>query len=289
MTVADIRRLLHSAATIVGLATAVVGLWADPSHASTSLRACRPGKFCQNFRVQVSFKQHRTWTHHTSATNADCSRFGSGNGSDDAELLEVGKASFSTLPATRGHFAVAGLAMGGSVTKLGTASESLSGPKCAPTTYFPSTWRIVTETGGGATATEPATGCGTKKIVVPRFPSLDLKGSTLHLDWQSSPEPPAFDPCPDFDGANDLAPDAKSMPNANFLAVDIPVDLAAITNPKRHRFKARGSATYSAIENCQALAGGSCPPDTTYEATGTVDTRVWVTFIRGKPLRYPRR
>jgi hypothetical protein len=289
VTGSDVRRPGRAAALVAGLAIAVFGLWPAASHASRSLKACRPGKLCQNFRVQVSFKQHRVWTHHTSATNEECSRFASGNGSDDAELLEVGKASFSTIPSHPGHFAVAGVAMGGSVTKLGTASQSLSGPKCAPTTYFPSTWRIVTETGGGSTATEPATGCGTKKISVPKFPSLDLKGSTLHLDWQSSPEPPSFDPCPDFDGANDLAPDAKSMPNNNFSAVDIPVDLAAIANPKRHKFTARGSATYSAIENCQALAGGTCPPDTTYEATGTVETHAYVTFIRGKPHRYPRR
>ncbi len=286
--VAAVRRSMRVGTLAVVLSALVSCLGAQASQASSSLKACRPGKLCQNFRVEVSYTQHRTWTHHTSSTSEGCSRTGTGNGSDDAELLEAGRgASFSTLPATPGHFAVAGLGMEGTVTKLGTASESVFGSECAPTVYFPSTWSIVTETGGGSTATEPATGCGKKKVEG-KFPELDLRGSKLRLHWGSYAEPPAFKPCPDFDGANDLEPGAKSMPNATFADVRIPVDLAALLNPKRRRITARGTATSSATENCGTLQGGTCPAGTTYEATGSVVTKAYVTFIRGKPLRYPR-
>ncbi len=267
-------------------ALVLLSLGAQASQAATSLKACRPGKLCQNFRVEVSFTQHRTWTHHTTDVNEDCSRTSTGNGSDDVELLEAARTRFSTLTSSPGRFPVPGLAMEGTVTKLGSASTTITGPKCAPTVYFPSTWSIVTETGGGSTATEPATGCGKKKVEG-KFPELELRGSKLRLHWSSYADPPEFNPCPNFDGANDLKPDAQSIPSATFADMQIPVNLALFTNTKRKKFTAKASATVSATENCQVLEGGTCPRDTTYDASATVVTKLYVTFIRTKATRFP--
>ncbi len=269
------------------LSALVSCLGAQASQASSSLKACRPGKLCQNFRVEVSYTQHRTWTHHTSSTSEGCSRTGTGNGSDDAELLEAGRgASFSTLPATPGHFAVAGLGMEGTVTKLGTASESVFGSECAPTVYFPSTWSIVTETGGGTA--DRARRVAASRKVEGKFPELDLRGSKLRLHWGSYAEPPAFKPCPDFDGANDLEPGSE---------VDAQRHLRRRAHPRRPRRAAESQAPPDHRAGhrdllrdgeLRTLQGGTCPAGTTYEATGSVVTKAYVTFIRGKPLRYPR-
>lgn len=249
-------------------------LWpAAASASATTAQGC--GRGCPAFSVKMTFTQQRPWTYHHEQVSTDpsCVRTTAGHGSDDVRLHGSGSL---TLP--RRGLPFAGLSgVIGDHARTGVQTTTVAGEACAPTAVFPSTWRIISEVGGTVTAAEPTTGCRRQAIKV-RFPTLKLVGDQLRLRWAGAGSAPEFKPCPFFDGATEAA-EGQGLPDASYLDVTATVSLSALRNPARRRITASGVAKLAATETCANLQQ-PCPEGVSYDATGSVESKVKFVFAR---------
>jgi hypothetical protein len=223
------------------------------------------------YRVKMTFTQTRPWTYHHVQSAPDCVRTDNANGINVVKLGGTAMIGIGPIPAT----GFGGLAKD---HRVGVSTHNVSGSECAPSAVFPSTWRIITETDGSVTASEPTTGCGDKVSKKVSFWTVALKGGKLKLKWDSAVGP-EFDPCPDFEGSNDPSP-GNELPGSAFRNIAVKVNAAALRHGAK-RVVAKGTVVSSAVENCANLVQG-CADGVSYEATATVTTTATYVLTRVK-------
>lgn len=221
-----------------------------------------------SYRVKLSFSQERPWTHHYEQTSPECTR------TDDGHGLDVVRTT-STARLTVARRGVAGFGLVATHTRTGEQSHTVSGAECAPSYTYPSTWRLVTQTAGTVTVAESNSGCGPKKTKV-AFPTLELAGSHLVLQWPSDPTPDFLD-CPFFAGANE-ASSGNRLPGTAYRDVVIKVNRKQLRKGKR-RITATGTSKKAATETCANLTQ-TCPEGVSYNATGSVEAVAKVVLTR---------
>lgn len=227
------------------------------------------------YNVKLNFNQSRPWDyHHTLDTEPgitpSCSRTDEGSGLDSVKVK--GTALLNITPG-----GVAGFFMKGRHTRTGQMTHTVTGAECAPAAVFPSTWSQDTTVAGTVTATEPADHCGAKHPNA-NFPTLELAGSHLVLEWDSNPTPD-FKDCPYFDGVSEASPGHR-LPGDAYRDVVIRLPRKQL-HAGKHKIEASGTSSKSANENCANLVQ-HCDADTTYDATASVDAEAKVVMTRVK-------
>lgn len=221
-----------------------------------------------SYRVKMSFSQTRSWTYHYEQTSPDCTR------TDDGHGLDVVKAT-DTARIGSSNRSVAGFGLAANHTRTGERNHTVSGAECAPSATFPSTWSLVTQAAGTVTMAEPVTGCGPKKTKA-SFPTLELAGSHMVLEWPADPTPD-FGICPYFDGANESS-SGNRLPGSNYRDVVLKISRKQLRAGKR-RVVATGTSKRAATETCANLVE-PCAEGVSYSATGTVEATVKAVLTR---------
>ncbi|MDX6514164.1 MAG: hypothetical protein QOE36_3668 [Gaiellaceae bacterium] len=249
---------------------------AGTAQAATSSRgsASSPAKKAQVFRVSITFTQTRPWTYyHQQVSGPDpiCTRTEERNGADTAHI--TASTLFTYLP---GYKSSVGFGIKGTHGRVGAGTSTVAGADCAPSAVFPSTWSIISETGGTVTASEPHNGCGTKQVRI-SFPTLDLVGKKLRLRWTDTSQP-EFNPCPYFEGSNE-AQDGHELPGSAYLPITAPISLAALKKASVKRITTSGTAKEAETETCANIQQG-CPEGVTYNASASVASSATFVLVR---------
>jgi hypothetical protein len=252
---------------LVALATLLLpGMLSGGTRSATLVRP-------QVFRVSVVFTQKAPWTYYYQQVGRDCTTTTQGHGSDDVHIHGTVLVNYQP-----GFKSTSGFGIFGTHARVGMRTMTVTGAECAPSYVFPSTWSIISQTGGTVTAAEPNTGCGPKKVR-PSFPTLEIVGDRLRLRWTQT-SLPEFKPCPFFEGSNDAA-EGKGLPGPFYLEIKAPVSLRALGNASMKRINVSGSAKAAATETCQNIQQ-HCPEGVTYTATGSVESKATFVFVRVK-------
>lgn len=265
------RRTFVVLATALAFATLAAAAHAATSTATGSRAPAAAGKL-QSFRVTITFAQKRPWTYfheQTSTSSPVCVRTEDRSGGDSVHV--TASTSYAYRPGEKYGFGVIG-----TQSRTGAGISTVAGSECAPSMVFPSTWRIITQTAGSTSASEPHDGCGSKKLG-PSYASIRVVGTKLWLRWDDTNQPD-FKGCPYFDGSNE-AQDGKGLPGASYLDVSAPISLGALKNASLRRITTSGTATVGETETCANLVQ-QCPEGVTYNATASVHATATFVLVR---------
>ncbi|MDX6587765.1 MAG: hypothetical protein QOI31_2238 [Solirubrobacterales bacterium] len=217
--------------------------------------------------VKVTYEALTSWTHNITYTNpspqpGECtSRVDHGQGGDTVEvkdrvLMYAQKGSLGTLDVSEVILS--------SHARTGTMTHEASGaPECDQ-----------------YDGSDPTTGCGEFGLET-SFPQLELTGKSLtnvSLDWGDADPTPDFDDCPFFGGYDDAQNQFPDGPYVDMHLIELPPGL------KKGKKVVRGedSRSLGATQTCATIDGG-CAPDTSHDATATLEAGVEVVFTRKGP------
>ncbi|MEA2426295.1 MAG: hypothetical protein QOH13_2705 [Thermoleophilaceae bacterium] len=244
---------------LLGAAALALAPAGQAEHAIASKSKALP----REYKVTLVYTQVRKWTHFYEQ-RSDCTRTTHGNGQDIIKLTGTGSVG---LPVRGGRVVLglypAGMTLSGSWNRVGQSAIDRGGTDCGPD--------------GPTTETQPTDGCGTFPITL-QFATLEVNPRSSRLTWQSGKSPAFTGNCPQFDGANDVAPGQQNLPGNQLWPLTIRFP-ARLRDPKR--VVANGGETHNAHESCATL-NEPCDPDTSYDATASVETTAKVTLVRAK-------